>query len=160
MHLCSPGPCTSLWRYHGDDAALLFANPPVLGSQHLSAAAVNFKKCPQADWPGHTRGNSEAADAFIFKQLYAVFILCWVLNTIWNDTFLREVGLMREPVMMSKTVQSSRVKHLFGFFSTFLSEAFQREAGVSSKPETRDVNVKSFFQVKEAFAELLCPARR
>lgn len=121
MHLCSSGPCTSLWRYHGDDAVLLFANPPVLGSQHLSAATVNFKKCPQADWPGHTRGNSEAADTFIFKQLYAVFIHCWVLNTNWNGTFLREVGLMRQPVMMSKkeTVQSSRVNTYLGSFQHF-----------------------------------------
>lgn len=48
MHLCSSGSLDSMWRYHGDDAVSL-AILPVLGSQHLSAGAVNFKTQPRAD---------------------------------------------------------------------------------------------------------------
>lgn len=67
MHLCSSGSCTSLWCYHGDEAVLLFASLPILGSQHLSAAAVNFKKYPP--WSDLVIIQKQLIHSF-FKQVY------------------------------------------------------------------------------------------
>lgn len=57
-----------MWRYHGDDAVLLFVSLPILWS-HLSAATKNFKEYPEADRPGHIQGNSEADETLILNIL-------------------------------------------------------------------------------------------
>lgn len=49
MHLCSSGSRVTMEMMPSASLVIL----PVLGSQHLSARAVNFKTQPRADWPGH-----------------------------------------------------------------------------------------------------------